>query len=103
MGLCRAGRFPGMQLRLAAVGRMALTNYLVHTLIGITIFYSHGLGLFGRIPRFPLMGIVLAIWMLQLAYSKPWLERFRFGPAEWLWRSLTYRKLQPFRREGEPA
>jgi len=98
---CRAGLFPRLRLRLAAVGRMALTNYLMHTLICITIFYSHGFGLFGRLDRFPLMGVVLAIWIFQLAVCRPWLERFRFGPAEWLWRSLTYRKLQPFRREGE--
>ncbi len=97
---CKAGLFTALRLRLAAVGRMALTNYLMHTLICIFIFYSHGLGLFGRIDRFLLMGVVLAIWILQLAICRPWLERFRFGPAEWLWRSMTYRKLQPFRGEG---
>lgn len=94
---CKAGLFAALGSRLAAVGRMALTNYLMHTMICTLIFYSHGLGLFGRIPRFPLMGVVLAIWLLQLAICRPWLERFRFGPAEWLWRSLTYRTLQPFR------
>ncbi len=99
MTICRSGLLPGLRRRLGAVGRMALTNYLMHTLICITLFYGHGLGLFGRLNRLPLMGVVLAIWLLQLAISQPWLERFRFGPAEWLWRSLTYRKLQPFRAQ----
>lgn len=97
MLVCRAGLFAALRRRLAAVGRMALTNYLMHTVICTLIFYSYGLGLFGRLPRFPLMGAVLAVWLLQLTVCQPWLERFRFGPAEWLWRSLTYRKLQPFR------
>ncbi len=97
MLVCKAGLFTALRSRLAAVGRMALTNYLMHTLICTFLFYGYGLGLFGRVNRFPLMGVVLAIWVIQLAICRPWLERFRFGPAEWLWRSLTYRKLQPFR------
>ncbi len=101
MLVCKAGIFTALRLRLAAVGRMALTNYLMHTLICTTLFYSQGFGLFGRLPRFPLMGVVLAIWIFQLAICRPWLQRFRFGPAEWLWRSLTYRKLQPFHVQSE--
>jgi uncharacterized protein len=98
MLLIRAGAMRWLQARLAAVGRMALTNYLVHSLIGTTLFYGYGFGLFGSVDRFALMGIVVAIWALQLTYSPLWLGRFRFGPVEWLWRSLTYRRRQPMRK-----
>jgi uncharacterized protein len=82
---------------LAAVGRMALTNYLLQSLICTTIFYSYGLGLFGQVG--PAAGVLLsvAIYTLQIALSRWWLRRFRFGPMEWLWRSLTYRRRQPLR------
>ena len=77
---------------------MALTNYLTHSLVCTTIFYGYGLGLFATINRTGLMGIVLAISAVQLIVSPLWLARFRFGPAEWVWRSLTYWRLQPMRR-----
>jgi uncharacterized protein len=83
---------------LAAVGRMALTNYFLHTLICTTLFYGHGFGLFGRVDRLGQIVIVVAIWVLQLVISPLWLDRFRFGPVEWLWRTLTYLQVQPFRR-----
>lgn len=83
---------------LAAAGQMALTNYLLQTLICTTIFYGHGLGLFGRVERVGQIPIVFAIWIVQLLFSVWWLKRFRFGPFEWLWRSMTYMKLQPLRR-----
>ncbi len=83
--------------RLAAVGRMALTNYLVQTVICTTLFCGHGFGLFGKVERLGQAGIVLAIWVVQLVYSPVWLRHFRFGPAEWLWRSLSYRKRQVLR------
>jgi uncharacterized protein len=91
------GVMPWLLARLAAVGRMALTNYLLQTLICTTLFYGYSFGLFGTINRTGLAGIVLAIWVAQLVWSPLWLKRFRFGPAEWLWRSLTYRKWQPMR------
>ena len=78
--------------------RLALTNYLMHSLICTTIFYGYGLGLFGTVNRTGLVGVVLAIWVLQLIVSPIWLAHFRFGPAEWVWRSLTYWRLQPTRR-----
>lgn len=81
----------------AAVGRMALTNYLFHTLVFTTIFYGHGLGLFGKIDRTGQILMILGMWVLQLILSPIWLRHFRFGPAEWLWRSLTYGKAQPMR------
>ncbi len=87
---------------LRAVGQMAFTNYLMHTLICITIFYGPGFGLFAQVGRVGQIGIVLVIWVAQLIYSPIWLRHFRFGPFEWLWRSLTYWQLQPMRRE-QPA
>jgi uncharacterized protein len=84
---------------LAAVGQMAFSNYLLHTLICTTIFYGRGFGLYGYLDRVTQIAIVFTIWIVQLIVSPIWLEEFRFGPAEWLWRSLTYGKLQPIRRE----
>ena len=94
---CRSRRLPGLRRRLAAVGRMALTNYLLQSVLGVLIFYGYGFGLFGRLGRFDLWGVILAVWALQLAISPWWLARFRFGPAEWAWRSLTYWRRQPLR------
>jgi uncharacterized protein len=83
---------------LAAVGRMALTNYLMQTLICTTLFYGHGFGLYGQVSRVGQFGIVIAIWIAQLILSTLWLRYFLFGPAEWLWRTLTFLRLPPFRR-----
>lgn len=81
----------------AAVGRMALTNYLLQTIICTTVFYGHGFGLFGKIERTEQILIVVGIWIFQLIISPVWLRHFRFGPAEWMWRSLTYLKVQPIK------
>ena len=82
---------------LAAVGRMALSNYLLQSVICTTIFYSYGLGLYGKVG--PALGLALTvlIFALQIPLSMWWIRRFRFGPAEWLWRTLTYGKIQPMR------
>ena len=96
--LMRGRVLPGLLARLGAVGRTAFSNYLLHTLICTTLFMGHGLGLFGRVERIGQAGIVVAIWALQLAVAPVWLRHFRYGPAEWLWRSLSYRRRQPFRR-----
>lgn len=93
----RSGIMRWLRNALAAVGRMALTNYLVHTVVFTTVFFGYGLGLFARFPRVHLTWFVLAMWTVQLIYSPLWLQRFRFGPCEWLWRSLTYQKRQPMR------
>lgn len=92
-----------LQHRLAAVGRMALSNYLLQTLLATGLFYGHGLGLFGSLERHELLLPVAAIWLAQLIWSPIWLRHFRFGPAEWLWRTLTYGKRQPFRVALAPA
>jgi len=82
---------------LAAVGRMALSNYLLQSLICTTIFYSYGLALFGKVR--PSLGLLLTIiiCLIQIPLSVWWLRRFQFGPIEWLWRSLTYWQRQPMR------
>jgi uncharacterized protein len=91
--------FQPFTLRLAAVGRMALTNYLMQSIICMFVFYGNGLGLFGRIDRTGQLAIVLAIWIVQRSLSPVWLQYFHFGPAEWLWRSLTYLQFEPFRKK----
>ncbi|QGA84262.1 DUF418 domain-containing protein [Halomicrobium sp. LC1Hm] len=80
---------------LAAVGRTAFTNYLFQTVLATSIFYGHGLGLFGRLDRVELLGVVVVIWAVQIALSVVWLRFFRFGPVEWCWRTLTYGERQP--------
>lgn len=87
----------GLQKRLQAVGRMSLTNYLLQTLIGTFIFYGYGLGLYNEIDRVGQLAITVAIWLVQLYFSDLWLRCFRFGPFEWLWRSLTYGQWQPMK------
>ncbi len=82
---------------LAAVGRMALTNYLAQSVIATFIMYWWGLGLFGEFDRAQQLLLVVCIFLGQIALSVVWLRYFRFGPMEWLWRSLTYGKLQSFR------
>ena len=86
--------------RLAAVGRMALTNYLMHSLICLFIFTGAGFGLVNQLPRWQLYGIVLAIWIAQLYLSPWWLARYHYGPMEWLWRGLTYGHFPPLKRGG---
>jgi len=85
-----------LQKALAAVGKMALTNYLVHSLIAAILFHGFGFSLYGQLQRHELYYIVGAIWLLQLIYSPIWFKYFQFGPMEWLWRSLTYKQKQPF-------
>jgi uncharacterized protein len=99
MLIVKSGLLAGLKARLAAVGRMAFSNYIMHTVVFIFIFYGWGLGLFGTIGRAELYLFVAGMWVLQLYLSPFWLARFRYGPLEWLWRSLTYGKRQPMRRE----
>lgn len=82
---------------LARVGRMALTNYLLHTLIFTSIFHWWGLGLFGELSRPQRLALVPLVYLVLCATSWMWLRTFRMGPLEWLWRSLTYWKRQPIR------
>ena len=98
MLIAKSEMLPWLRDRLAAVGQMALTNYILQSVICVFIFYGIGLGLFGQIERTGQLMIVLAIWILQIIYSRPWLNKYRFGPLEWMWRSLTYMRKQPFKR-----
>ncbi len=91
----RTDLWRNVQDGLANVGKMALTNYIGQSLIATFIFYGWGLGLFGSVNRAAQLLFVVAIWGFQLIFSSWWLTRFRYGPLEWLWRSLTYGRLQP--------
>lgn len=92
---------------LAPAGRMALTNYLVQSVACTLVFYGYGLGYFEQLPRAWQVPFVLALFTAQVLFSRWWLQRFRFGPMEWLWRSLTYLRPQPMRavhgRSGSAA
>jgi uncharacterized protein len=83
-----------------AVGRAAFSNYILQTLICSTIFYGHGLGLYGHVSRVGQFGIMLVIWIVQLIVSTVWFRFFRMGPLESLWRSLTYWKPQALHERG---
>ena len=86
---------------LAAVGRMALTNYLLQSVAFVLLFFGYGLGLYGKVGAFGGLMLALPVFAVEVVASQWWLRRFRFGPAEWLWRSLTYGSLQPM-RIGQP-
>jgi uncharacterized protein len=94
----RAQVIPELLSRLQAVGRTAFSNYILQSVICTTIFYGHGLGLFGRVSRVEQIGIVMGVWGLQIMIAPIWLQHFRFGPLEWAWRSLTYGRREPMRR-----
>jgi uncharacterized protein len=81
------------------VGQMAFTNYLSQSIITSIIFY--GFDVFGTLQRYEVYYVVGAIWLFQIIFSNIWLRYFRFGPFEWLWRSLTYLKKQPMLRTKE--
>lgn len=96
--LFRKEKWKPRLMQLYALGRMGLTTYLMQTLFGFFIFFSGGLGLLGNLGALPCLLIGLAVYVFQIFFSKWWLQNFRFGPVEWLWRSLTYFKVQPMRR-----
>jgi uncharacterized protein len=87
-----------LKLRIAAVGKMALTNYIMHSLICMIIFTGVGFGLFGKLQRYELYYVVFSVWVFQLIISPIWLKYFHFGPIEWLWRRLSYQYKPPFRK-----
>ena len=84
--------------RIAAAGRAAFTNYLGTSLLMTTLYYGYGLGLYGTMGRAELWLVVVAMWGVMLLWSKPWLDRYRYGPFEWLWRTLARSERQPMRR-----
>ena len=95
----KRGVFGAVRRALAAVGQMALTNYLLQSVITSVVFLGWGFGFAGRLDYAAQLMVVAAIWAFQLAFSSWWVARYRFGPAEWLWRSLTYWRRQPIRRD----
>jgi uncharacterized protein len=99
----RAGWLQGLFARLRAVGQMAFTHYILQTVICSLVFFGYGLNQFAEWRYYQLYALVAAVWVLQLAVSPAWLRAFQFGPLEWVWRTLTYWKPQPFVRRGPVA
>lgn len=94
----RAGLLQGLFARLRAVGQMAFTNYIMHTVICSLVFFGYGMNQFAEWQFYQLFWLVAGIWVLQLVVSPLWLRTFQFGPLEWLWRTLTYGVRPPFLR-----
>lgn len=99
MIFCKLPVLRWLKLGLSAVGKMALTNYIMHSVLAIFIFTGVGFGLFGKLQRHELLYIVFAIWVFQFIASPIWLKYFHFGPLEWLWRYASYCKKPPFKKE----
>lgn len=83
----------------ARVGQMAFTNYIAQSLLCTFIIYGHGFGLYGQLERYQQVLFTIAVWLVLIVFSNVWMSRFRFGPLEWLWRSLTYGKLQSIQQK----
>lgn len=99
MIFCKLPIMNWLKTSLAAVGKMALTNYIMHSVFAMFIFTGIGFGLFGKLHRHELMYVVFSIWIFQLIVSPIWLKYYQFGPLEWIWRNLTYLRRHPLRRE----
>lgn len=100
MLFCKLPVLRWLKNSLAAVGKMALTNYVMHSVFAMFIFTGAGFGLFGTFLRFELLYIVFAIWIFQLILSPIWLKYYQYGPLEWIWRNLSYLKRHPFKKES---
>ena len=98
MLLYQKGFFRRITGFISKAGRMAFTNYLTQSIICTTIFYSYGLGLYGKVNIWQGFLLAIAIYIIQVTWSHYWLKHYNFGPFEWLWRSMTYRKWQPMKR-----
>jgi uncharacterized protein len=98
--IVKRGALAAIRRRLAAVGQMAFSNYLLHSTIASVLFLGWGFGLAGRFDYAEQLLVVGAVWVVQLLVSPIWLQRFQFGPAEWLWRTLTYGRVQPMRQDA---
>ena len=101
MLIYRSRIVPWLMKALANVGQMAFTNYLMQSIICTLFFYGYGLGYYNKLKLHQLYYVVGSVWVFQLIASTIWLRYFRFGPFEWLWRSLTYWKKQPMRMENK--
>lgn len=98
MLLYKSGLFKWLFAIMRPVGQMAFTNYLMQSLLVGLFFYGVGFGMFGKLQFYQIYYVVAATWLLEIIWSHLWLKYFRFGPFEWLWRSLTYWKIQPIKR-----
>lgn len=96
--LARSGLATALIGGLAAAGRMALSNYLLQTLVATFVMYHWGLAMFARLPAIDRVWLVFGVFVVQVLGSQLWLSHFRFGPLEWVWRTVTYGKAQPLRR-----
>ncbi len=98
---CKAGALRLARAPFAAAGRMAFTNYLTQTLVMTVLMVGGiGLGLFGELERVQQVQLVIVVWIAQLVISVLWLSVFRYGPFEWAWRSLTYRRVMAIRKRA---
>ncbi len=98
MILCKLPILNWLKTSLAAVGKMALTNYVMHSIFAMFIFTGTGFGLFGKLQRHELIYVVFSIWIFQMIVSPIWLKYYQFGPLEWMWRNLSYQKIHPFKK-----
>jgi uncharacterized protein len=98
MLIYRSRIVPWFMKALANVGQMAFTNYLMQSIICTWFFYGYGFGFYNKLKFHELYYVVFAVWVFQLIFSSIWLRYFRFGPFEWVWRSLTYWKRQPMKK-----
>lgn len=105
MLLYKSGWFKWVFALTRPVGQMAFTNYLMQSFMCGLFFYGIGFGMYGRLQRYEVYYVALAVWTIEIIWSHVWLRYFRFGPLEWLWRSLTYWKKQPLKKvkKIEPA
>lgn len=99
--ICRVGFMSFIRRNLTNVGQMAFTNYLLASVICSTLFYGYGFGWFAQLERHQLYYVVAGVWAIQFVLSALWLQRFRTGPLEWAWRSLTHGRRQPMRHEAD--
>jgi len=100
MLLFKSGWFNWLFKLMRPVGQMAFTNYLMQSLMGALVFFGIGFGMMGKLQRYEVYLVAMAIWAIEITWSHIWLRYFRFGPLEWCWRSLTYWKKQPMRKEN---
>ena len=103
MLLYKSGWFIWLFKLMRPVGQMAFTNYIMQSLLCGFFFYGFAMDYFGKLQRYELYYVVLAVWVLEIIWSHIWLRYFRFGPLEWLWRSLTYWKKQPFKKNNSAS
>ena len=99
MLFCKLPLLKWLKGSLAAVGKMALTNYVMHSVFALFIFTGAGFGLFGTLQRFELLYVILGIWIFQLIVSPIWLKYYQYGPLEWIWRNLSYLKKHPLKKK----